>query len=754
MIAFHFLRSAVRALWVWRKAGLVAGLCGPAFVQAQTITAAPVGATAVPADHPLAMLLLALGLCAGVAWGLRQQKRIVRVMAGSSVVLAAALLGGWGDAVQAQLVALQRAFTVANGQTVAIPVQAVGPANNITGFTPVEYTNQTLATLRISSITAPTWSACFPMGAPQVPPASAALPGTRCAVGIALVANGMCWVDVAQMCADAAGAVQGTNPSQLVADTASVNAGATVTGNVLANDADADGPLQVASYTLAGATYPAGQAANVPGVGSFIVQSDGAYSFTAAATHAGGVLGVGYTTHTGASSTLSISVAAASNQAPNALNDGPYVVGMNGSLLTPITSLRANDSDPEGQALTLVSVQSPVNGFVAISGSNVVFTPQANYEGTASYTYTVADPHNASSTATVNLMVGSATAPSLVVLKSLVALAHGTGGVSVPFLIITALVDTDGSESLSIRISGVPTSLSFNAGTDLGGGVWQMGIADLSSLRLNLPGSYTTNATNLTVQVTATEANGGAAVSVANLVTLKAAYTTADVTTTVNGGYPGNSASEFIQGGSGDNTIDAGNGNNMVFGDGGADNLSAGAGSDVLEGGPGDDTLHGGSGTDVLVGGPGNDSLTGGDPGENFVDVFAWRLGDQGAAGAPAVDEIFNFSTSAAGTNTVGGDVLNLRGLLLGAAVGPNNGAGNLADYLHFEIVSDDTLIRISHTGSFAGDAHMVGGTYSAGAETQTIVLRGVNLQTYYSGATTDQQIITFLLNNNKLITP
>ncbi|RYF72927.1 MAG: type I secretion C-terminal target domain-containing protein, partial [Comamonadaceae bacterium] len=155
---------------------------------------------------------------------------------------------------------------------------------------------------------------------------------------------------------------------------------------------------------------------------------------------------------------------------------------------------------------------------------------------------------------------------------------------------------------------------------------------------------------------------------------------------------------------------------------------------------------------DVISGGPGNDTLIGGDAGENFVDVFVWSLGDQGAAGTPAVDTIQNFETAAAGSNTAGGDVLDLRDLLQGEHVGPSNGAGNLADYVHFEISGGNTIIHISHTGGFAADSHFVGAAYTSGTETQQIVLSGVDLQSLYSGATTDQQIITQLLNNNKLI--
>ena len=236
------------------------------------------------------------------------------------------------------------------------------------------------------------------------------------------------------------------------------------------------------------------------------------------------------------------------------------------------------------------------------------------------------------------------------------------------------------------------------------------------------------------------------------MVTLKASYTTVDITTTESGNHTGNSASEYITGGNGANTINAGSGNNIVFGGAGDDNLSADSGSDVLIGGSGNDTLNAGSGTDLLAGGPGNDLMSGGDAGENFVDVFAWSLGDQGAAGTPALDRIQNFATAAAGANGAGGDVLDLRDLLQGESAGPGNAAGNLADYLHFEITGGDTWVHVSHTGGFGADSHAAGASYSASAETQQIILEGVNLQTLYSGAATDQQIITQLLNNSKLI--
>ena len=509
--------------------------------------------------------------------------------------------------------------------------------------------------------------------------------------------------------------------------------------SLLGNDTDADGDtLSISS--VQGAVH-----GSVALVGGNVV-------FTPSANYSGPA-SFTYTISDGKGGSATATV----NLVVTPVNDAPVAVGdtvtlaPNAAVNIPITTLLANDTDVEGDKLTIVSVQAPVNGSVSIVGGNVVFTPTSNYEGPASFTYTARDPAGATSTATVNVNVGAATAPSLVVLKSLLAVAHGTGGISVKFPIVTALVDTDGSETLTVRISNVPTSASFNAGTNLGGGVWLMQESDLPNLMLNLPGSFSQSGSNMTVQVISTEANGGATASVSNTVMLHATYTTVDKTTTTSGNLTGTNANEYILGGDGDNVITGGNGNDIIYGGNGNDTLSASSGSDMFYGGAGNDLITGSSGLDRISGGSGNDTMSAGV--DTFVDVFVWSLGDQGAAGTPAVDTINNFVTTAAGSNHNGGDVLDLRDLLQGEHVGANNAAGNLANYLHFEVSGGNTTIHISHTGGFNADSHTVSAGFTSSAETQKIVLNGVDLQSLYSGATTDQQIITQLLNNNKLIT-
>ncbi len=65
----------------------------------------------------------------------------------------------------------------------------------------------------------------------------------------------------------------------------------------------------------------------------------------------------------------------------------------------------ANDSDPEGQVLTLIAVSSPANGTAVISEPSVVYTPAAGFVGTDSFTYTLRDPGSLEDTATVVVTV-------------------------------------------------------------------------------------------------------------------------------------------------------------------------------------------------------------------------------------------------------------------------------------------------------------------------------------------------------------
>ncbi|MEP0870270.1 tandem-95 repeat protein, partial [Trichocoleus desertorum AS-A10] len=67
----------------------------------------------------------------------------------------------------------------------------------------------------------------------------------------------------------------------------------------------------------------------------------------------------------------------------------------------------ANDSDPDGNPLTLVSFGQPSKGTVTNNNGTLTYTPNANTSGNDSFTYVVSDGRTGTATATVNITVNS-----------------------------------------------------------------------------------------------------------------------------------------------------------------------------------------------------------------------------------------------------------------------------------------------------------------------------------------------------------
>ena len=77
------------------------------------------------------------------------------------------------------------------------------------------------------------------------------------------------------------------------------------------------------------------------------------------------------------------------------------------SLTIQSSDLLANDTDEEGDTFSITSVSKTddTHGTVELVNGNVVFTPDADYFGDASFTYTITDENGKSDTATVSLTV-------------------------------------------------------------------------------------------------------------------------------------------------------------------------------------------------------------------------------------------------------------------------------------------------------------------------------------------------------------
>jgi VCBS repeat-containing protein len=196
--------------------------------------------------------------------------------------------------------------------------------------------------------------------------------------------------------------------------------------------------------------------------------------------------------------------------------------------------------------------------------------------------------------------------------------------------------------------------------------------------------------------------------------------------------------------------------NSNVTGNAANNRITGNDGSNVLIGGAGDDRILGGRGNDTLSGDAG--PLVGGGAGK---DIFEWNLADRGTPGSPAVDTITDFTYGGSTTSSVvpsgdltaqHTDVLDLRDLLQGehsssVVIGGTPVEGNLLNYIDVSVSGGNTTLRISSTGGFSG------GTYSAAAEDQRIVLTGVDLYAA-TGVTAgnEAELLRRMLSNGTLV--
>ena len=89
------------------------------------------------------------------------------------------------------------------------------------------------------------------------------------------------------------------------------------------------------------------------------------------------------------------------NQRPTAVDDSDTTYQD-----TPVTvDVLANDSDPDGNPLTVDNVGTPANGTAVNNGSDVTYTPNTGFTGTDSFDYVVSDGHGGLDTAQVLVTV-------------------------------------------------------------------------------------------------------------------------------------------------------------------------------------------------------------------------------------------------------------------------------------------------------------------------------------------------------------
>ena len=128
---------------------------------------------------------------------------------------------------------------------------------------------------------------------------------------------------------------------------------------------------------------------------------------------------------------------------------------------TPVVvDVLANDSDPNGDILTVDSVTQGSNGSVVNNGTDVTYTPNASWTGTDTFTYTVSDGNGGTDTATVTVMVLE---PVMLddVQKGTATIAGGSSSTTAT---ITAVDPTKAFLVFSVRGSGDRPADTFVSG--------------------------------------------------------------------------------------------------------------------------------------------------------------------------------------------------------------------------------------------------------------------------------------------------
>ncbi len=215
--------------------------------------------------------------------------------------------------------------------------------------------------------------------------------------------------------------------------------GTPATGNVLANDTDPDlDPLTVSSYVGVTPTY-----------GTLTVETNGDYTFTPAVNWHGDATAWYYVTD-GVYNVLAYITIHVYwvNAAPVAVDDEIAATEDTPDTFAAST-LAANDTDIDGDTLTVTGVADPVHGDVELAAGSITFTPDAEFCGTAGFDYTVSDG-DLTDTGTVTVDVECVNDAPVAVDDASTA---GQGGADVAIDVLANDTDIDG-DTLEVSDAG------------------------------------------------------------------------------------------------------------------------------------------------------------------------------------------------------------------------------------------------------------------------------------------------------------
>ncbi len=279
-----------------------------------------------------------------------------------------------------------------------------------------------------------------------------------------------------------------------------------------------------------------------------------------------------------------------------------------------------NDTDPQGQPLTVVGGGSP-NGTVSVNPDGTLrYVPNPDFNGEDTITYTITDPDGNTATSTVTVTVNP-------VNDDPVANPDATStpvGVPVTIPVLGNDTDVDGD---TLTVTGTPVSADGDVVVN----------GDGTITFTPAPGF----AGDATITYDITDGNGGSASSTVTVtVTGQPPVRDGYVDGTAGGdlidtAYTGDPDGDFIDNDDAilpgdvgnDDNVRAGAGNDTVYAELGDDQVDGAEGDDLVFGGEGSDTIGGSTGDDSLLGEDGGDAIGGGD-GDDFIDASGGNSSD------------------------------------------------------------------------------------------------------------------------------
>jgi Ca2+-binding RTX toxin-like protein len=294
---------------------------------------------------------------------------------------------------------------------------------------------------------------------------------------------------------------------------------------------------------------------------------------------------------------------------------------------TPVTfPVLGNDTDPNGDPLTIVGVPTATNGTVVVNpDGTLTYTPDPDYNGPDTITYTVTDPDGNTSTTTVAVTVTPVNdAPDAV--DDETETPYQT---PITFAVTGNDTDPDGDD---LTVTSVGTSPDGTVTLNPDGTIT---FAPAPGFYGETTFTYTVTdeeglTDTATVTVTVVEPDrDGIVTGTTGGDLIDTAYidpTDGDRVDRNDAIIPGDAPN--------DDRVEAGAGNDTVLAGLGDDTVNAGEGNDSVVGGAGDDVLNGEEGNDTLTGGNGNDTVDGGD-GDDLVDTTG---GSNGSTPLPDID--------------------------------------------------------------------------------------------------------------------